>query len=205
MQAARLGRQAMTLIVSLALLVLTAESGRAQAHRNPATPTLRHIQTIDPHTGPVGTLVSIRTENLPLQARIHLGIGATREGFETLSEVAQGEWGDISGTIRIPETAPWDRAIVVVALNAIFSPIGISDPFHVTNTDGMVRRTGRITDEGETCPTLRDEDDYLYTLTGDLGAARPGDQVVIEGTYSETSRCELGKTIGVVRLVPNVR
>ena len=49
--------------------------------------------------GPPGTEVEIFTENLPLQAKVHLGIGATRTGFEALIEAEQGMWGEVGGTI----------------------------------------------------------------------------------------------------------
>jgi hypothetical protein len=167
--------------------------------------SIRHIQTVVPTTGPVGTTVTVHTENLPLQARVHVGVGATRTGFEALFEAEQGMWGEVSATVTIPESAPWDRAVVFVAFNAIFAPIGISDPFHVTNAEGLIRRSGRVTTEADGCLTLRDTDDYLYALAGDVGDLRPGDDVVVEGSYSETGPCIDTSTIGVVRLISRGR
>ena len=68
------------------------------------------------------------TENLPLQAKVHLGVGATRTGLRgARTKAEQGMWGEVSGTIVIPETAPWDRAVLlIVAFDAIFAPIGLS-------------------------------------------------------------------------------
>lgn len=196
------GRLATALFGAFAFSMLTAQSGAAQAHRVTAVDSLRHIQQMSPTTGPVGTVVSISTLNLPVQAKVHIGYGATRTGFEALFEVPQGIWGDISAEVTVPASAPWDRAIVFVAFNAIFSPIGLSSPFHVVNEEGMVRRTGRITEVGETCLMLRDQDDYLYTLIGDLSGLSVGDEVVVEGTYSETGPCLDGSTIRVVRVDP---
>ena len=193
-------RHAIALAGAVVLLIVTADFASAQ--RLIRADSLRQIQTVVPLHGPPGTTVEIASENLPLAARIHLAVGAIHSGFETLGEGSQGEWGDVSGSIRIPESAPWDRPLYVIALNGVFSPIGLSDPFHVTNADGMVRREGRITEEAESCLTLRDEDDLLYALTGDLGAFRAGDEVIVEGVYSETSACMDGSTIGVVRIVP---
>ena len=198
----RVGRLATALFGAFALSILTAQSSTAQAHRVTAVDSLRHIQEMSPTTGPAGTVVSISTLNLPVEAKVHVGYGATRTGFEALFEVPQGIWGDISAEVTVPASAPWDRAIVFVAFNAIFSPIGLSSPFHVVNEHGMVRRTGRITDETETCMTLRDQDEYLYALTGDLTGLSVGDEVIVEGTYSETGSCLDGSTIGVVRVDP---
>ncbi len=152
--------------------------------------------------GPPGTEVTIFTENLPLQAKVHLGIGATRTGFEALYEAEQGMWGEVSGTITIPETAPWDRAVLLVAFDAIFAPIGLSEPFHVTREDGILQRTGEITDEGVECLAMRDSDGFLYTLIGETNGLEPGQSVVLQGRYVETSICMQGTTIEVVRVLP---
>ena len=198
----RAGRLATTLCGAFALSMLAAQPGTAQAHISAAVDELRHIQSISPTFGPAGTVVQLTTLNLAVQAKVHIGYGATRTGFEALFEVQQGMWGDISAEVTVPPSAPWNRAIVFVAFNAIFSPIGISDPFHVLNEDGVLRRTGRITDESETCMTMRDEDDYLYALTGDVAGLSVGADVTVEGTYSATSSCLDGGAIGVVRVSP---
>lgn len=196
------GRLVLSISTVLALGAFGHRPVSAQAHVSTAVDSLRHIQEMSPNHGPAGTRVQISTLNLPVQAKVHVGYGATRTGFEALFEVEQGMWGDISAELTVPPTAPWDRAIVFVAFNAIFSPIGLSDPFHVINPEGLVRRTGTITDEADGCTTLRDQDGYLYALSGDLGDARVGDEVVIDGTYAPTGPCMDGSTIGVVRVSP---
>ena len=110
-------------------------------------------------------------------------------------------WGEVGATIQIPETAPWDRAVVLVAFDAIFAPIGISDPFHVTNAEGLLQRTGEITDEGVECLAMRDSDGYLYTLIGEIDGLEPGDPVVVEAAFSEASICMQGTTLRVTRLL----
>ena len=75
--------------IALAALTLawTAVAPEASAQRVYATiDSLRHIQSVEPRLGPPGTVVEIYTENLPPQARIHVGIGAMRAGFEALAE-----------------------------------------------------------------------------------------------------------------------
>jgi hypothetical protein len=184
------------------LAVFVVLPGGVDAQRRVAPDTIRHIQQVDPLHGPPGTEVTIFTENLPPQAKVHLGVGATRTGFEALIEAEQGMWGEVSGTIMIPETAPWDRAVLLVAFDAIFAPIGLSDPFHVTRPDGILQRTGEITGEGVECLAMRDTDEFLYTLIGNTDGLEPGAQVVIEARYVEASICMQGTTIEVVRVLP---
>lgn len=174
----------------------------AEAQRRVAPDSLRMIQQVDPVYGPAGTEVTVYTENLPIQAAVHLGVGATRTGFEALFTAEQGMWGEVSGTIRIPETAPTDRAVLLVAFDAIFAPIGLSEPFHVTTPEGLLRRTGRVTDEGVECLGFRDGDGYLYTLIGETGDLEPGDEVMVEARYVEASICQQGTTLEVTRVLP---
>ena len=195
----RLPRQVSVLLSALALFMIGPDVGLAQ--RFVSADSLRQLQNVVPLSGPPGTQVTISSENLPLAARIHLAVGAIHAGFETLAEGDQGEWGDMSGEIRIPDSASWDRPLYVIALNGVFSPIGLSNPFHVTNEEGLVRREGKITEEIEACLTFRDEDELLYALTGELDTFESGDEVTIEGLYSETSSCMEGSTIEVVRAI----
>ena len=187
-------------IVGGTLVFLSANTAGVVAQGQTTANTIRHIQSIDPHSGPPGTLVSIYTSNLPLQARVVVGIGATGTGFEELGEASQTEWGEVTASVRIPESATWDRPLVLIIFDGNFRPTGLSDPFHVTDSEGMVRREGRITEEGEVCVTMRDHDNSLYTLTGALGDVQPGDEVIVVGTYAESSTCPRGNTIGVVKL-----
>lgn len=188
--------------VALAVSAVACVAVPLEAQRRVAPDSLRHIQQVDPLYGPPGTEVTVYTENLPLQAAVHLGVGATRTGFEALFTAEQGMWGEVSGTITIPETAPWDRAVLLVAFDAIFAPIGLSDPFHVTRPDGILQRTGEVTDEGVECLAFRDSDGYLYTLIGEIEGLEPGAAAVVEGTYVEVSTCMQGTTIDVTRVVP---
>jgi hypothetical protein len=200
--ARRIGRLRTPAGASL-LLAIGALPSVAQAHPNPATPDdIRKIQTIEPRSGPAGTEVRVYTENLPLQARVVVGVGAIGTGFEELGEARQGEFGEVGATVTIPETATWDRPLVFIIFNGNFAPTGLSDPFHVTNEDGLIYREGELTDEGEGCVAMRDKDGYLYTLTGDLGGAKPGDAIAVEGMFSAESDCAQGETIRVTGIGP---
>src|SRR5690606_13565985 len=106
--------------------------------------SLRQIQSIMPRSGPPGTLVEVYSDNMPLEARFHVGVGATRSGFESLFEASQLGLGEISVRLPIPEAVSRERAAVFVAFNAVFSPIAMSRPFHVTDEQGRLRRTGEV-------------------------------------------------------------
>lgn len=186
-------------LLSLSMLALAPP---AEAQRRVAPDSLRMIQEIEPLHGSRGTVVTVYTENLPLQARVHVGVGATRTGFEALAEGKQGMWGEVSGTISIPETAPYDRALMIVAFDAIFAPIGLSDPFHVTRPDGTLDRTGRITDEGVECLAMRDGDEFLYTLVGNTEGLSAGDPIVVTARMVEMSTCQQGTTLEVIEAHP---
>jgi hypothetical protein len=188
-------------VIALALSIPAADLLLAQGHPTTVAPTeIRHIQSIAPHSGPPGTTVSVSTLNLPLEAKVHVGVGAMREGFEALAEAQQGEWGEIAVRVEVPTTTSWDRPIVFVAFNAIFAPIGMSDPFHVTTPDGLVRRSGTVTEQADGCLVFRDDDTYLYALTGDIGSLEVGDQVTVEGVFFDDSECLDAPSIGVSRI-----
>ena len=195
----RLTRHGLLTLATLPLLAALAAPAAAQRIREYATiDSLRHIQSVEPRMGPPGTVVDVYTENLPPQAKIHVGVGAMRAGFEALAEGTQEIWGEVSATVKVPRYANWQRPLVFIVFNGVFSPIGISDPFHVTDENGMVQRTGRITDEGLGCVTLRDNDQYVYALNGDLGDLEPGDEVVVEGSISLSGPCGGADALEVV-------
>ena len=189
--------------VVLALGVVWASPTLAQAHPSAVAPdSIRRIQHLEPRSGPPGTVVSIHTENLPLQARVVLGVGAIGTGFEELGVAQQQELGEVTASVRVPDRASWDRALVFIIFNGNFSPTGLSDPFHVTNAEGLVYRVGVVTDEGEGCLRMRDRDGYVYTLTGDVAGLQPGDELAVEARFFALSDCPQGETLHVERRLP---
>lgn len=57
---------------------------------------------------------------------------------------------------------------------------------------------GTLTDEGVECQALRSVDGELYTVVGDLGGFKIGDEVVVCGTIAEISFCMQGITINAI-------
>jgi hypothetical protein len=166
-----------------------------------APASLRHIQEVEPRSGPPGTQVRIYTENMPPQGKVLVGVGAIGVGFEVLSEGLQGQWGDVTASLRIPQSATHDRPVRIIFLNGLFSPVGLSDAFHVTDDRGLIRRTGRV-QAGEAGCTLALEGTHgeRYGLAGSLGGVEEGAWVGVEGQWEE-DRCGAGGAIRVTRLV----
>ena len=131
----------------------------------------RRIELIDPKSGPPGTTVRVNTEDMPVITPIRVGIGAARVGFEAFQELMTGDEGDFDVTVTVPDWASWERVHVFIVFDIYFRPIALSDAFHVTNEDGLVRRTGRVTQREDGCSILMDIDGVQYALLGEDGPA----------------------------------
>ena len=57
--------------------------------------------------------------------------------------------------------------------------------------------TGLITDEGQSCPTLRGPDGTLYALVGEVPSLPPGTLVSVEAVGVDTERCSAGRTVAI--------
>ena len=57
--------------------------------------------------------------------------------------------------------------------------------------------TGLITDEGQSCPTLRGSDGTLYALVGEVPGLVPGTLVTVETVGVDTEVCSAGRTVAV--------
>ncbi|NNL29879.1 MAG: hypothetical protein HKO77_02590 [Gemmatimonadetes bacterium] len=191
-------------VAPMALLLFAPGGVVSQAHPTSVAPEeIRHIQSISPQSGPPGTVVSLSTMNLPYEANVHVGVGAMGQGFEALVEAQQGRLGEIAVRVSVPEDTPQDRPIVFIAFNAIFAPIGMSDPFHVTDAEGKVRRRGEVVSREDDCVLFRDQDGYEYELTGENDGLQVGEALRVEGFFFNTGPCFDGPTIGVSDARPN--
>lgn len=186
----------------LTILAAVPASGQSVAGGVDSTQgSLRHIQEVEPRSGPPGTEVRIYTQNMPPQGKVLVGVGAIGVGFEVLSEGIQGQWGDVTASLRIPESATHDRPLRIIFLNGLFSPVGLSDAFHVTDRQGVIRRTGRIRrGEGACSLVLEGTHGESYGLTGSLEGVEEGAWVGVEGRW-DGERCGAGGAIGVTRVV----
>ena len=155
---------------------------------------------MSPQSGPPGTVVTLRSTNMPAITPVRIGVGALRFGFEEVAQVMTTNRGVLSTTVEVPEWAQRDLIHRFIVFDFYFNPIALSDIFHVTDADGMVVRRGELTAGGVECPALRGDDGVLYTLTGDLAEFKAGDEVIVEGTLPEMSICMQGTTIQVARI-----
>ena len=192
-------RRTLLAVAFVALGGSSAGVGPAAAQQRVApVDSLRQIQEISPRSGPIGTPVQVYTDNMPLEAKFHVGVGATRSGFQSLYEATQLGLGEIAVTLPIPSAVSWERAIVFVAFNAVFSPIAMSRPFHVTDDRGRIQRTGQVDATDGPCVSFRDQDRFAYELIGNTRGLSVGDEVVLEAEYVGESTCVDGAVIRVL-------
>jgi hypothetical protein len=147
------------------------------------------IATFSPSSGPPGTKVAVKWEYLPAITPMRIGVGAQRVGFEVLKEVLSDDKGVFSDTIQIPEWASTNRPVMLIVFDFYFNPLAISSAFQVTDTQGRLVRTGRLQPPTGRCAELLSTENDHYWLTGDIGAFRPGDRVVVESTLASPGVC----------------
>ncbi len=200
MQAASVAATMLTLGFGTIPELAAQERGRVSVPDSSLHSIARRVEFMSPRSGPPGTVVTIRSTNMPAITPVRIGVGALRFGFEEVGQVMTSDRGALSTTVEVPEWAQRDLIHRFIVFDFYFNPIALSDIFHVTDADGMVQRPGQLTDEGVECPALRGDDGVLYTLTGSLAEFKAGDEVIIEGTLPEASICMQGTTIQVVRI-----
>ncbi len=161
---------------------------------------LRTPSTISPQSGARGTLVTVSAIHLPAITPVQIGIGAIGTGFEVLHQLMTSPEGAITDTVRVPAWVTRDRSHVFIVFDIYFRPISMSGPFHVTDRNGLFSRAGRISRRDSVCTTLVAEDDQVYSLEGDLRGLQPDDEVIVEGALAETSGCDEGTAMDVVRI-----
>lgn len=161
----------------------------------------RRIELIEPKTGKPGTVVRVNTEDMPVITPIRVGIGAARVGFEAFQELMTGNEGEFDVTVTVPDWASWDRVHVFIVFDIYFRPIALSDAFHVTNEEGLVRRTGRVTHRDDGCSILLDIDGVQYAVTGDeemVSGIEPNTTVTLDARVLPEERCGLRNVLEVV-------
>ena len=199
-------RSCRSALVLLGLALLHAANVHAQTGFTSTTvgTGLLHIRSISPRSGPAGTAVKIQADALPINSVVWVALASTHAGYEVVAHNLRADAeGRFVTTITIPEQhrGHWDHAIVIMLLNEESQPIASSDPFHITNDAGLVRRTGVVDIAHPGCPVLKGWDGVDYALLGRKGAsmiASVRHEAVIEGTVVEGS-CGLQNAIDVTR------
>lgn len=135
-----------------------------------------------PSSGPPGTQVDLEVGLLPALTPMQVAIGGTRFGFEQLILTLTDQHGNLAVTVEIPEWAAAERSHRFIIFNAYFTSVhAATSLFHVTDSEGKIRREGEVTWSGPECATLITADDEMYDLVGNLQGLEMGAQVVVSG------------------------
>lgn len=137
---------------------------------------------MSPPSGPPGTTVDLTGSSLPALTPMQVAFGGSRFGFEALLLTITDQAGNLAVTVQIPDWAAKDRTHRFIIFNAYFTDTyAVTPAFHVTDSDGRIRRVGEVTWTGPDCVTLATEDEEVFHLVGDLEGLELGQRVTVEG------------------------
>ena len=143
---------------------------------------------MSPPAGLPGTNIEIRGRSLPALTPMQVAFGGSRFGFEALMLTMTDQAGNLSAIVQIPDWASRDRTHRFIVFNAYFTAVYASTPpFHVTDSDGKIRRVGEVTRAGPECVSLTTLDGEVYDLVGDLESLNMGVRVTVEGWVVDAS------------------
>jgi hypothetical protein len=153
--------------------------------------------TFSPSGGPPGTEVSVRMSSLRPVTETLIGFGTFGEhGF--VGRALTDAQGNLAATVRIPDDALSRETYFFFVAYDDQRPRGVSDPFHVTGPDGVLRRRGRISVTGTECAVMVGDDRVTYALIGDTARLAVNEPVEVAGTISPTpAPCGQGLAIVV--------
>lgn len=151
------------------MAVLVAAPANAQILNTP--PSIRgvtkYIEVMEPTSGPAGTEVRVRAEGLRPNTPVFVGIGEIQGcGYEVCARAQTDGRGVLEAVVVVPDWGHHDHYEVVMILDEMFATLAVSDPFHVVDANGLIRRTGRVEVVWPGCPALVTEDGVAYALVG---------------------------------------
>lgn len=183
-------------VVTVLSLAFSMGAGAAGQQRTPEVGAFDSLETLpssfSPRTGPRGTSVTLSVQDLPVAAPLRVGVGS-RFGFEEVGWVMSDNDGTFTFELTIPAGARLDVANYLIVFDPYFRPIGITEPFHVTDADGMIHRRGTLIGLGTPCLSLLASDGMRYALFGNVGSPTDSAEVAVAGTISDRSPCS-GRT-----------
>lgn len=156
-------------LLSAAVTMLATAPLSAQLLNTP--PSIRgvtkYIEVMEPTSGPAGTEVRVRAEGLRPNTPVFVGIGELQGcGYEVCSRAQTDGRGVLEAVVVVPDWGHHDHYEVVMILDEAFVTLAVSDPFHVVDANGLIRRTGRVEVAWPGCPALVTEDGVAYALVG---------------------------------------
>jgi hypothetical protein len=163
-----------------------------------AGPT-RKVDSIIPQSGPAGTDVILKAWEMPAVTPLRVGFGAFT-GFEAYDMVQSNEKGELMMHATVPPWASWDKSYRLIVFNVYFQPIALSEPFYVTNTEGLLYRRGMVLRDNPQCVTVTEMSGEVHSLTGEIAALKSGEVAGVEGAFAGPSKCSSGAAIRVTRV-----
>jgi hypothetical protein len=172
-----------------AVAVCIAGPVAAQVVDSPIGQIHRHVKSMQPFTGPHGTEISIWTDGLQPNTNYHLAFGEMQGcGYQICDPTRTNARGELAATLVVPDWAHTQHFEVVLIMDESFTPMAVSDPFHVTDAEGLVQREGKIGEAWPGCASLETEDGVSYALVGPRArtlTASEGQWMRVEGRIVE--------------------
>ena len=169
---------------------IASQREHAASHRQERRPE------VVPAAASPGEEVTVSMEQLPFMA-VYIGFGALGGNHQLLTQAEPDADGLLSATVALPSWATPDLKHFFFLAGFDQRPFVTSHEFHVADEEGVFRVEGEISDEGLTCPTLRNDDGRLYTLGGNTEGLTAGSRVVLRATLSDEPLCDEGVAIEV--------
>jgi hypothetical protein len=197
----------LTVLALVGLSVPAPTAAQVESGVSPIGQVHHHIRLISPVTGPHGTEVRVWADGLQENQNYQIAIGEMQGcGYQICTPVRSNANGELVATAVVPEWAHTNHYEVVMILGEDFVPLAVSDPFHVSDADGLVTREGTIATAWPGCASLETEGGVTYALVGPRARtllASQGHEMVIEGRIVEGT-CTQQYAIEVVsmELVP---
>lgn len=163
--------------------------------RPPSAQQARRL-VIAPRGGAVGSEVTVGMAGAAPKASIRIAF-ANLQAYELIHTVVTDADGNFTTQVKVPDWAVTDQVHYFFANPGNQQPRAFSDGFHVTAADGTANVIGTLGRDVDGCIELRDADDVLYNLVGDIGGWVPGDRVAVTGSIAGTSGCGEGVAIEV--------
>jgi hypothetical protein len=156
-----------------------------------------------PRGGPPGTEVVVTMAGLEPFQTVRIGFGSLSQ-YEVIGRGDADSGGLLLQSLTVPSWGERDRPHYFVASFGNRIPRVLSEPFHVTDPNGVARIYGTVT-EGSSCLSVEGPEKTLYTLEGDTGLWSPGQRVLVIGTIAEESTCgSRGLPIAVREIQPSL-
>ena len=138
--------------------------------------------------GPAGAEVTVVLTGLEPAQSVRIGFGSLSQ-YSGLGGGEAGPEGMMVSNIVIPDWAEVDRVhYFVLNLGNRLARI-LSEPFHVTDPEGIAHIYGTVNDQGIGCLAIDGPEDVLYTLQGDHRRWTAGQRVRVVGTIADVEAC----------------